>query len=62
MKVLGDQAIADPSKVEWKVLQQMRQRVMNHEMRNLAAKKVTTIVDTMIPLPAFYCIKCNQPL
>jgi U4/U6 small nuclear ribonucleoprotein PRP3 len=38
MKVLGDQAIADPSKVEMRVLQQMRQRVVNHEMRNIAAK------------------------
>ena len=38
MKVLGDQAVADPSKVELKVLQQMQQRVLNHEMRNLAAK------------------------
>mmetsp|Transcript_36097 Transcript_36097/g.34146 ORF Transcript_36097/g.34146 Transcript_36097/m.34146 type:complete len:526 (-) Transcript_36097:7-1584(-) len=38
MKVLGDQAVADPSKVEMKVLQQMRQRELNHEMRNLAAK------------------------
>lgn len=38
MKVLGDQAIADPSKVELKVLQQMQQRVLNHEMRNQAAK------------------------
>jgi U4/U6 small nuclear ribonucleoprotein PRP3 len=38
MKVLGDQAVADPSKVEMKVLQQMRQRQLNHEMRNQAAK------------------------
>jgi U4/U6 small nuclear ribonucleoprotein PRP3 len=38
MKVLGDQAVADPSKVEMKVLQQMQQRVLNHEMRNQAAK------------------------
>jgi U4/U6 small nuclear ribonucleoprotein PRP3 len=38
MKVLGDQAVADPSKVEMRVLQQMRQRELNHEMRNLAAK------------------------
>lgn len=38
MKVIGDQAVADPSKVEQKVMQQMRQRMMNHEMRNLAAK------------------------
>ena len=38
MKLIGDQAVADPSKVEQKVMQQMRQRIMNHEMRNLAAK------------------------
>ena len=38
MKVLGDQAIADPSKVEMKVLQQMQKRVIDHEMRNLAKK------------------------
>lgn len=38
MKILGDQAVADPSKVELKVLQQMQQRVLNHEMRNQAAK------------------------
>ncbi len=38
MKVLGDQAVADPSKVEMRVLQQMQQRVLNHEMRNQAAK------------------------
>ncbi|KAJ1426906.1 pre-mRNA processing factor 3-domain-containing protein [Ochromonadaceae sp. CCMP2298] len=38
MKVLGDQAVADPSKVELRVLQQMQQRVLNHEMRNQAAK------------------------
>jgi U4/U6 small nuclear ribonucleoprotein PRP3 len=38
MKVLGDQAIADPSKIELRVLQQMRQRELNHEMRNLSAK------------------------
>jgi U4/U6 small nuclear ribonucleoprotein PRP3 len=38
MKVLGDQAVSDPSKVEMRVLQQMRQREMNHEMRNQAAK------------------------
>jgi hypothetical protein len=30
--------ISDPSKVEMRVLQQMRQRELNHEMRNLAAK------------------------
>eukprot|EP01038_Epipyxis_sp_PR26KG_P014609 gene14609-19618_t len=38
MKILGDQAVADPSKVELRVLQQMQQRVLNHEMRNQAAK------------------------
>ncbi len=37
-QVLGDQAIADPSKVEMRVMQQMQQRVLNHEMRNQAAK------------------------
>ena len=39
MKVLGDQAVADPSKVEMRVVQQMKQRQLNHEMRNQAAKK-----------------------
>jgi U4/U6 small nuclear ribonucleoprotein PRP3 len=38
MKVLGDQAVADPSKVEQRVLLQMRQRQLNHEMRNQARK------------------------
>lgn len=38
MKILGDQAVADPSKVEMRVMQQMQQRVLNHEMRNQAAK------------------------
>jgi U4/U6 small nuclear ribonucleoprotein PRP3 len=38
MKVLGDQAVADPSLVEARVLQQMQRRVLNHEMRNQAAK------------------------
>jgi len=38
MKVLGDQAVADPSKIEGMVMQQMQQRVINHEMRNLSAK------------------------
>lgn len=38
MQVLGEQAVADPSRVEMKVLQQMQQRVLNHEMRNQAAK------------------------
>lgn len=37
-QVLGDQAVADPSKVEAKVMQQIQQRQMNHEMRNQAAK------------------------
>ena len=38
MKILGDQAIADPSKVEQRVMQQIKQREIMHEMRNLAAK------------------------
>jgi hypothetical protein len=38
MKILGDQAVADPSKVELRVMQQMQQRVLNHQMRNLANK------------------------
>jgi hypothetical protein len=38
MKLLGDQAVADPSKVEARVLQQMQQRVLSHEMRNQASK------------------------
>ena len=38
MKILGDQAVADPSKIELRVLQQMQQRVLNHEMRNQANK------------------------
>lgn len=38
MKILGDQAVADPSKVEKRVVQQMQQRVLNHEMRNQARK------------------------
>ena len=40
MKVLGDQAISDPSKIEAKVMEQVQARVMNHEMRN-AARKLT---------------------
>ena len=36
--MLGEQAVTDPSKVEMRVLQQMQQRVLNHEMRNLAAQ------------------------
>ena len=38
MRVLGDQAVADPSKVEKKVLEQIKQRLTNHEMRNQAQK------------------------
>jgi U4/U6 small nuclear ribonucleoprotein PRP3 len=38
MKVLGDQAVADPSKIEKKVMEQVQARVTNHEMRNLARK------------------------
>jgi len=38
MKILGDQAVADPSKVELKVLEQIRHRQLTHEMRNQAAK------------------------
>eukprot|EP01040_Poterioochromonas_malhamensis_P008368 gene8368-9054_t len=34
MKLLGDQAVADPSKIEMKVVQQMQKRILNHEMRN----------------------------
>jgi U4/U6 small nuclear ribonucleoprotein PRP3 len=30
--------VADPSKIELKVIQQMQKRVLNHEMRNLANK------------------------
>lgn len=40
MKLLGDQAVADPSKVEQRVQLQMQQRQLNHEMRN-QAKKLT---------------------
>eukprot|EP01041_Mallomonas_annulata_P005310 gene5310-10621_t len=36
--VLGEQAVSDPSKVEQRVMRQMQQRVMNHEMRNQARK------------------------
>lgn len=36
MKLLGDQAVADPSKVEMKVIEQIQKRQLNHEMRNLA--------------------------
>ncbi len=38
MKILGDQAVADPSKIERKVIQQVRERQIAHEMRNLKAK------------------------
>jgi hypothetical protein len=38
MRVLGDQAVADPSAIEAKVREQMEVRQRNHEMRNLAAK------------------------
>ncbi len=38
MKILGDQAVADPSKIELKVIQQVQKRILNHEMRNLANK------------------------
>ncbi|KAF0684935.1 Aste57867_23179 [Aphanomyces stellatus] len=38
MRVLQDQAVADPSAVERKVRAQVAQREKNHEMRNLARK------------------------
>ncbi len=38
MKILGDQAVLDPSKVELKVLEQIKQRQIVHEVRNEAAK------------------------
>ena len=38
MKLLGDQAVADPSKIEMKVIQQIQKRILNHEMRNQANK------------------------
>jgi U4/U6 small nuclear ribonucleoprotein PRP3 len=38
MRILGDQAIADPSKVEQKVIEQVRARELKHEMDNLARK------------------------
>lgn len=38
MKILGDQAVADPSKVEQRVMQQIHERQLKHEMRNLSAK------------------------
>nr|CCA16522.1 U4/U6 small nuclear ribonucleoprotein Prp3 putative [Albugo laibachii Nc14] len=38
MRVLSEQAVADPSAIEKKVRQQVAQREKNHEMRNLARK------------------------
>ncbi|PHJ20856.1 pre-mrna processing factor prp3 [Cystoisospora suis] len=38
MRVLGDQAVADPSKVEREVRQQMEKRLKDHEARNEARK------------------------
>merc|ERR1712174_352 len=38
MRVLGDEAIADPSTVERKVRQQVEQRRKEHEQRNEARK------------------------
>ncbi|OQR82218.1 U4/U6 small nuclear ribonucleoprotein Prp3 [Thraustotheca clavata] len=38
MRVLQDQAVADPSAIERKVRAQVAQREKNHEMRNLARK------------------------
>jgi len=38
MKVLVDQAVADPSKMEQRVMQQVHERQLMHEMKNLAAK------------------------
>lgn len=40
MKVLGEQAVANPSKMERKVMEQVQQRLQHHEMRN-AARKLT---------------------
>uniref|UniRef100_A0A7S3JYS4 Uncharacterized protein n=1 Tax=Aureoumbra lagunensis TaxID=44058 RepID=A0A7S3JYS4_9STRA len=40
MQVLGQQAVADPTKLEAKVMAQVNQRLLNHEMRN-AARKLT---------------------
>ncbi|KAJ8611249.1 hypothetical protein CTAYLR_004134 [Chrysophaeum taylorii] len=40
MKVLGEQAVANPSKMEQKVMEQVNQRLQHHEMRN-AARKLT---------------------
>ena len=36
MKLLGDQAVADPSKVELRVIKEMQKRQLVHEMRNLS--------------------------
>ena len=38
MKVLGEHAVSDPSKMEKRVLAQVAQRATNHEMRNEARK------------------------
>lgn len=38
MRVLSEQAVADPSAIERKVREQVAQREKNHEMRNLARK------------------------
>jgi U4/U6 small nuclear ribonucleoprotein PRP3 len=38
MKVLGEQAVADPTKLEQTVMKQVLQRQLEHEMRNQAAK------------------------
>ena len=38
MKVLGEQAVADPSKLEKRVMEQVRGRLTKHEMRNRARK------------------------
>merc|ERR1712196_313979 len=38
MKVLGEQAVADPSKLERRVMEQVRGRLTKHEMRNQARK------------------------
>ena len=38
MRVLSEQAVADPSAIERRVREQIAQREKNHEMRNLARK------------------------
>ncbi|KAJ1447409.1 hypothetical protein M885DRAFT_491124 [Pelagophyceae sp. CCMP2097] len=38
MKVLAEQAVADPSRMEKKVMEQVNQRLSAHEMRNLARR------------------------